>query len=66
MMPSQRIPVSLLACEHLFLRRSFVVLSSIEPNEMQLILLHFILAFTVGKSTRLGVSLNTKGNTKYQ
>ena len=44
----------------------FIFTSSIEPNEMQLIMLHFILAFTGCKSSRLGVSPNTKSNTKYK
>ena len=34
-----------------------VSLLSIEPNEMQFIMLHFILAFTVCISTRLGVKV---------
>ena len=48
-----------------FFRRSFFFTHSIEPNETQLNMLHFILAFTVCISTRLGVSPNTKGNKIY-
>ena len=49
----------------LFLRRPFYLYKQYRAlwKLMQLIMLHFILAFTVCKTTRLGVSPNTKGNT---